>query len=195
MSACTPADQADEASLRGCAAMITGGLLPIATERSGRLEAKVAEATALCRGGLAAVQRMNLPWVDWGNYFGAGDASSLAPGIVTSSGPLAPAARGVRGALLDLEYQRVELITFNLFDNNGTYRDYVAGRNGVPGPVIKRWESMRLPKDHPNYLEAGSEARQQPCPADLGRKRPLTGICNDIFNPLMGSWGQLFVHN
>ncbi len=195
MSACTPADQADEASLRGCAAMITGGLLPIATERSGRFEAKVAEATALCRGGLAAVQRMNLPWVDWGNYFGAGDASSLAPGIVTSSGPLAPAARGVRGALLDLEYQRVELITFNLFDNNGTYRDYVAGRNGVAGPVIKRWESMRLLKDHPNYLEVGGDARQQRCAGELVRKRTLTGICNDIYNPLMGSSGQLFARN
>ena len=35
--------------------------------------------------------------------------------------------RGVDGALMDLEYQRMELIKFNLFDNK-TYEQYVTGR-------------------------------------------------------------------
>jgi hypothetical protein len=188
-------DKADEASINACVSMLTAGLKPVATERADRFQGKVAEATALCRGGLTAVQRMNLPWVDWGNYYGAGDASSKMPGAIPSSGPLAPASRGVGGALLDLEYQRVELITFNLFDNNGTFREYILGRNGVAGPAVKTWESMRLPKDHPNYKDVGGDAAQQQCTGDLIRKRTLTGICNDILNPLMGSTGQLFARN
>ncbi len=188
-------DKADEASIKACAAMIAGGLKPVATERADRFQAKVAEATAFCRGGLAAVQRMNLPWVDWGNYFGAGDASSKVPGAITTSGPLAPATRGVQGSLLDLEYERVELITFNLFDNNGTFREFILGRNGVAGPAVKTWESMRLPKDDPNYKDVGGDAAQQQCTGELIRKRTLTGVCNDILNPLMGSTGQLFARN
>src|SRR5260370_30989648 len=76
------------------------------------------------------------PWVDWSNYWGTGDMASLPTGFITSK---APALRGVAGALLDLEFERVELIKFNLFDNSGTYKDYVSGRGGTDGPALKTW--------------------------------------------------------
>ena len=47
--------------------------------------------------------------------------------------------RGIDGALLDLEYQRIELIRFNLFDNSGTYRDYVTGATASAGRRSKVW--------------------------------------------------------
>ena len=98
--------------------------------------------------------------------------------------------RGVAGALMDLEFQRIELIKFNLFDNNGTWRSYVTGVNGTGGPAIKTWPEMRLPKDNPNYpaLMVDGDG-QQICKGDLIRARTVTGICNDILNPLMGSTG------
>ncbi len=37
---------------------------------------------------------------------------------------LYPNGRGIDGALLDLEYQRIELIKFNLFDPK-TYDEYI----------------------------------------------------------------------
>src|ERR1035441_916290 len=87
---CTPEQQNDQASLKACAAMITEILQPVPKDRADRFEAKVAEATARCRGGKRAVQGMLMPWVDWGNYYGTGDASSKAPGVVTSVGLLSP---------------------------------------------------------------------------------------------------------
>jgi len=47
-----------------------------------------------------------------------------------------PAFRGVAGALIDLETQRVELIKFNLFENSGTWSSYVNGRDGVGGVLL-----------------------------------------------------------
>lgn len=38
-------------------------------------------------------------------------------------------------------------------------------------------------------------ANEQICQGDLIRARTLTGICNDIRNPLMGASGQLFARN
>ncbi len=55
------------------------------------------------------------------------------------------------GALLDLEYQRIELLQFNLFDNSGTYKDYVLGREGINGRALKVWREMRLPKGHGQF--------------------------------------------
>jgi hypothetical protein len=185
----------DAASLKGCAEMIASGLRPIAADRADRFQAKVVEATALCRGGRKAVEGMPFPWVDWGNYFGSGDAASKSPGVVTSKGLLAPAARGIRGALLDMEYERIELIKFNLFENSGSFHDYILGRNGVDGPALKTWDSMRLPSSHKNYKDVGGAAAQQICKGDLVRGRTLTGICNDVLNPLMGSSDMLFARN
>src|SRR5262249_21371503 len=102
--------------------------------------------------------------------------------------------RGIDGALLDLEYQRIELIKFNLFDNSGTYRDYVNGRAGVDGRALKVWGEMRLPPDHPAYKNVGGE--MDPLRrGELSRARTLTAISNDIKNPRMGSSGMPFARN
>jgi len=121
--------KAEEArELKACAQMLLDGLRKIPDARAQRFQGKVTEAEMLCRGGSKSLQFRLTPWVDWSQYWGTGDTSSLPTGFISSKGP---ALRGVAGALLDLEYQRVELIKFNLFDNNATYRTYVTGRNGV----------------------------------------------------------------
>jgi hypothetical protein len=174
--------------------VINSGIRPIAGRRDQRFQGKVETATAVCRGGEVAAQFRATPWVDWSNYWGAGDATSKAPEFVKQANHLGPTGRGVDGALLDLEYQRIELIKFNLFDNNKTYRQYVTGRKGVPGPALKVWPEFRLPPTHPSYRDVGG-AGEQVCRGDLIRARSLTGICNDLRNPLMGSTGQLFARN
>ena len=62
------------------------------------------------------------------------------------------------------------------------------------GPVVKVWDEMRLPADHPAYAAVGGE-NDQVCTDELVRNRTLAGICNDIFNPLMGSTGTEFSRN
>ena len=79
---------------------------------------------------------------------------------------------------MDLEYQRIELFTFNLFDNY-TYETYIGGDGDTPGYAVDVWSEMRLPADHEHYQDVGGEADQQ-CWGDLIRHRTLTGICNDI---------------
>jgi hypothetical protein len=193
---CDEAQNDDKASLKACAEMVAH-LLPVnPKDRADRFQGKVEDYKALCRGGQKSVKAMGLPWVDWGTYWGAADATSKAPGVITGTGPLSPAARGVRGALVDLEMQRVELIRFNLFDNNGTYNEYILGRDGRDGPAIKSWTPFNLPKQHPDYAKLRiTENDEQICQGDLIRGRTLTGICNDVRNPLMGSTGQLFARN
>src|ERR1051326_4840136 len=138
---------AEKDSLKACAQMVLAGFRKIADAHDLRFQGKVAEATALCRGGARALQFRNTPWVDWSTYWGTGDQTSRPPGLLTKNGP---SSRGINGALLDLEYQRVELIKFNLFDNNGTYQTYINGRDRVGGPALKTWPEMRLPKEHPS---------------------------------------------
>jgi len=178
-------------ALKACAQMVLSGFRKIADTRDRRFEGKVTEATALCRGGQKTLQFRLTPWVDWSQYWGTGDMSSLPSGFISTKGPT---FRGVSGALLDLEYQRIELIKFNLFDNNGTYQTYVTGRAGVGGPALKIWPEMRLPKDSPSYMAVGGDGEQL-CTGDLIRARTLTGICNDLRNPLMGSSGTPFARN
>jgi hypothetical protein len=182
------------ADLFACLKMSFAGFRPIATERDGRFLGKVQEATARCRGGSRVVERLGEPWVDWSSYWATADGTSRAPEATTEVAHLSANGRGIDGALLDLEYQRIELIKFNLFDNNGTYRDYVVGSGGVDGPALKTWPEMRLPKDHPQYETVGGDGKQQ-CWGDLVRSRTLTGICNDITNPLMGSSRTPFARN
>ena len=165
--------------------------LKIPNTRGLRFQGKVSEATALCRGGDQALQFRATPWVDWTNYWGTGDMSSLPTGFISSK---LPAQRGVTGALLDLELQRVELIKFNLFDNSGTFEDFVKGRNGVSGSALKVWPEMRLKTTNPSYKDVGGDGPQV-CKGDLIRWRTVTGICNDILNPAMGSSGMLFARN
>ncbi|HEV2200495.1 MAG TPA: peroxidase family protein [Bryobacteraceae bacterium] len=166
-----------------CAKVLAEGFLPVAMDRVHRFLGKVQPDTAGCRGGRDAVGFLNTPWVDWQNYWGAADTKS--------QGRADQNRIGVTGALTDLEYQRIELIRFNLFDNNGTYRQYVRGRDGQPGASLKVWPEMRLPKTHANFMDVGGDGDQL-CRGDLIRARTLTGICNDMRNPLMGSTHQLF---
>jgi len=134
------------------------------------------------------------PWVDWANYWATGDAASKPAESEDKDGHLSPTGRGIDGALLDLEYQRIELIKFNLLDNSGTYKEYVEGRDGVRGPALKTWDALRLPKGHPDYDAVGGDGPQL-CRGDLIRFRTPTGVCNDIKNPLMGSANQPFARN
>jgi hypothetical protein len=181
----------DLAIVRACAAIGLHGLFddekpfrPIASERAARFQGKVAEEDrARCRGGDKAVGEMSTPWVDWSNYFGAGDRSS-------KSGLSVRDERGITAALIDLEYQRMELIKFNLFDNK-TFEQYARTPDG---PALKTWNEMRLPPAHPSFGQVGGNGTQR-CKGDLIRFRTVTGICNDMDNPAMGSSGQLFARN
>jgi len=181
----------EAAELKACAQLTLSGFREISDTREQRFEGKVSEAADICRGGQKTLQFRLTPWVDWSQYWGTGDTSSLPSGYISTKGP---AFRGVSGALLDLEYQRIELIKFNLFDNNGTYQTYIEGRAGIIGPSLKTWPEMRLAKGDPNYQAVGGDA-EQVCKGDLIRFRTLTGICNDIRNPLMGSSGTPFARN
>jgi Animal haem peroxidase len=181
----------EQAALAACGRIVLEGIRPIAAARAVRFQGKVDDYRALCRGGYKAEQFRMTPWNDWSQYWGTGDMASLPTGFLSSQ---LPVLRGVTGALLDLEYERIELIKFNLFDNTGTYRTFVSGHNGVGGPAIKIWPQMRLPESDPNYQAVGG-AGEQVCKGDLVRGRTLTGICNDVKNPLIGSTGTPFARN
>ncbi len=190
----TTSDKAEEArALLACGQMVADqfSALKIPDARGLRFEGKVSQATALCRGGDQALQFRATPWVDWTNYWGTGDMTSLPTGFISSK---LPAQRGVIGALLDLEFQRVELIKFNLFENSGTFPAYVQGQIGVSGSALKVWPQMRLQPANPLFEDVGGDGPQV-CKGDLIRWRTVSGICNDILNPAMGSAGMLFARN
>ncbi len=185
--------RAERAALEACREMVKSGFRPIGDDRTERFLGKVEEATARCRGGDFAVEFRSTPWNDWANYWGAAGPESKGPDLIESLEHLDATGRGVDGALLDLEYQRIELIKFNLFDNY-TYPQYVQGRDGVDGPALRVWDEMRLPPAHPSYAAVGG-AGDQLCKGELIRYRTVDGICNDIKNPLMGSVNTLFARN
>jgi len=54
---------------------------------------------------------------------------------------------------------------------------------------------MRLPASDPQYQQVTNDKGKQVCQENLIRYRNLTGICNDIYNPAMGSTHQLFARN
>ena len=126
-----------------------------------------------------ALSRRDSVWLDWPNYWGAGDASSKfeggLPALTEFGKHLKPNLRGVDGALIDLEYQRMELIKFNLNDNH-TYDKYVQGDSTTPGPVIKTWDAMKLSPSHPQYKQVTTADGKQMCRGELIRHRTLTGI-------------------
>ncbi len=181
------------AELAACREMAKSGFRPIANSREERFLGKVTLFTAECRGGEKVVKYRLTPWNDWANYWATGDQSSKGKGLLYSGGHLGPNGRGIDGALLDLEYQRIELIKFNLFDNH-TFETYLEGREGIQGPAVKVWPEMRLAKDHPAYQSVGGD-QEQLCKGDQIRSRTLTGICNDIKNPAMGATNMLFARN
>ena len=152
-------------SVEACKEMIKGGLRKLTDDRARRYQGKVRdEASAFCRGGEKAVKYRATPWVDWSNYYATADASSKNDEgyqALTSFGEkhIEANGRGIDGALLDLEYQRIELIKFNLFDNY-TFETYVKGKNGKVGPVLEVWDEMRLPTEHPAYDAVGGDGER-----------------------------------
>lgn len=190
----------DNAVVRACLDVAKDGLRKIADDRSKRFLGKVEEFRARCRGGEKAVAQTDTPWVDWSNYWATGDSSSLAKKRDGGLRITNRNQRGIDGALIDLEYQRMELIKFNLFDNSGTYETYVTGKETedrrLAGAIVKEWAEMRLPESHPRFdeLEVTADGNQR-CRGDLIRHRTLTGICNDIRNPAMGASEQKFARN
>ncbi len=160
---------------------------PVAKERKDRFLGKPEDRNRIvCRGATRNGDYTGTPWVDWANYWGAGDESSRARSLVLNG-------IGVNGALIDLEYERMELIRFNLFDNY-TWETYVNGSGGTEGPAVKVWPEMKLASEHPSYAAVGGEGEQL-CQGDLIRHRTVDGICNDLRNPRMGAAGTLFARN
>lgn len=182
---------------KACLALAKKGLRPLANQQTERFLGKVSVDAAYCRGGEKALAGRDVPWVDWPNYWATGDASSRAEGweSFTKTGKhLNPNGRAIDGTLMDLEYQRMELLMFNLYDNK-TYESYIKGDGNTPGPILKKWEAMRLPTTHPDYQKVTNEKGEQVCTGDLIRHRTLTGICNDVYNPAIGATNQVFARN
>jgi Animal haem peroxidase len=182
--------QEERGVARACFKFLLGNDVPvrsIAAARAERYDGKAEDdAQARCLGGQKAVAQMPTPWVEWQNYWGAADARSKSRLFNKV---------GIDGALVNLEYQRMELIKFNLFDNK-TFQQYVNGDGEVDGSILKTWKEMRLPLDHPNIGAVETAANgSQLCKRESIRHRTLTGICNDIRNPAMGATGQLFARN
>ncbi len=120
---------------KSCLAYAFGGFRDVALDRADRFLGKVDEDTERCRGGDAAAAMQSAPWIVWQRYRGAAGPESLVAGIAGKLGVLSPNQRGINGALLDLEYQRIELLKFNLFDNSGTYAEYARNQNKPTGAL------------------------------------------------------------
>src|SRR5262245_25768101 len=143
--------------LGSCVAYAFGNFREVSQDRSTRFLGKVYPDTARCRGGEGVVKWRTTPWVDWQRYWATAERDSRSTSLVSKLGFLSPNSRGLGGALLDMEYQRIELLRFNLFDNSGTFQEYVQGRNGTPGSAIKVWSQLRLPRDHSAYGAVGGD--------------------------------------
>src|SRR5262249_46801341 len=98
--------------------------------------------------------------------------------------------------LIDLEFQRMELIKFNLFDN-ATFKTYLMGDgSGRDGATVRVWKERRLLADHPNFRDLAIDADDsQRGKGELSGFRPVSDICNDSRNPAMGSTGQWSARN
>jgi hypothetical protein len=201
----------DPKELSSCFTYLSRGPRDVAIDRSERFLGKVREDTARCRGGERTVNERPRPWVDWRNYWATGDAGSKVTGLGALFGDWGGNGRGIRGALLDLEFQRMEMIKFNLFDNSGTYTTYTQDPAGVS---THRWVEMRATDRKPpdNDMDDQEYARlitrlkkdglttdpvdgSQQCKGESIRFRDLNGYCNDIYNPLMGSTNQPLARN
>jgi len=204
----------DPQELSSCYTYLSRGPRDVAADRSERSLGKVREDTARCRGGERTVQQRARPWIDWRNYWATGDADSKVRGFGSLFGNLGGNGRGVRGALLDLEFQRMEMIKFNLFDNSGTYEKYSQILRDPAGVFHAAWMEMRVPDQKPtgNDMSEDEYARvvsrlkkeglrtdpldgSQQCTGESIRFRDLNGYCNDIYNPLMGSTNQPLARN
>ena len=114
-------------SVKACLRLVAGGLRDVPDDRADRFVGKVQIDTARCRGGADSVayQELDMPWVDWSSYWGAAGPESRNErydgtrfvGRLLDKAHASPNMRGIDGALIDLEYERVELIKFNLFED------------------------------------------------------------------------------
>lgn len=187
-----------------CLQAVAEGVPEIATEKADRFLGKANEAEGACRGGpdFAAINAS--PFVDWQSYWSAGGVASLDGHDGFHASPLeiaTPPGRGYFGSLVDLERARVELVKFSLYDNL-THRDYVLGRPasaGLPsaeGRNLRVWPEMRLTGAALPLADISIDAQgNQTCTGESIRFRTLTGICNDVLNPAMGSTGMPFGRN
>ncbi|XDB00023.1 peroxidase family protein [Sulfitobacter sp. LCG007] len=183
-------------TLPDCLSMASRGLVPISSERENRFLGKVRSDTGNCRGGADFLALRDTPWVDWSNYWGTGGVASLSSWwqpLTFLAEHLIRDGRGVDGALMDLERQRVELIKYNLYDNY-TFETFVKGRDGRSGRILDTWPEMRLGPGDPLFEVVGGDG-EQVCTGALIRARTLRGICNDLRNPAMGSTGMEFARN
>jgi hypothetical protein len=94
--------------VRSCLRLGREGFRAIADQRDQRFLGKVRDYTLRCRAPDSAQALSATPWVDWTNYWGTGDETSEFG--LKFLAHLGRNGRGVDGALLDLEYQRIELI-------------------------------------------------------------------------------------
>ena len=159
--------------LEACVRAAWAGLRPVAEDRARRFLGKVGDERARCRGGVRAVELRRGPWVDWPHYWATGDGGSRISSSDKGPRLLRPDRRGIGGALIDLEYQRIELIRFNLFDNRGRTGSTSAGATG-PRP-----RDQGLARDAATPGASGPRRRRRrrvaDLPGELIRFRTLTG--------------------
>ena len=180
-------------ALEACVHVAARGLRPIADRSRQRFLGKVRRTPPRCRGGERAVDGAKSPLDRLAELLGDGRREQPAARD-RLPGHLGPNGRGIDGALLDLEYQRIELIKFNLFDNSGTYARL---REGPRRRRRARAEGVDADAaaQGPSALRRGGRRQTQVCGGELIRFRTLTGICNDLKNPLMGSSRMPFARN
>jgi len=139
-----------------------------------------ADTTARCLGGKKAASLREGPWLDWPNYWAAGDATSRAPArLLANAKVVGPNAHGINGALYELELQRIELISSisstTTRPTRPTSQAETARQAGAPIPGLKCDYPRAIPTSH---LSGGNQA--QVCRGALIRFRTLDGLCNDI---------------
>ena len=71
---------------------------------------------------------------------------------------------------------------------------YVEGRDGVAGPVLKVWDEMRLPPSHPSYGAVGG-AGNQLCGGELSGFATWTEPATTSAIRAMGATNELFARN
>ena len=128
-----------------------------------------------------------------GELLGRGRRESKRPEF--SSRPATGTERGAAsiGALIDLEYRAHRADQVQSVRQQRHLSGYIWAATGRRAGAQDRGRRCGC-RPNPNYRDVGGEG-EQVCKGDLIRGRTLTGICNDILNPLMGSTGQLFARN
>ena len=180
-------------SLESCVEVAERGLRPVAEDRSQRFLGKVREDTARCRGGERAVEARKLPWVDWQNYWATGDASSRSGSLTTHLSRQRPGRRR-RAARPRVPAHGADQVQ-PVRQQRHVSRTTCAGATASGGPALKVWHADAAAAGRIRTTRRSAATGRSMCSGELIRFRTLTGICNDIRNPLMGSTRQLFARN